>query len=73
MIEGHTDNVGDEIALINLSQQRADVVKAYLLAQGIGANVMTAVGYGSTKPFDTNDTDAGRQNNRRTEFKILEK
>ena len=70
-VGGHTDNVGDPATNRALSQQRADVVKAYLLAQGIGANAMTSVGYGSTKPVDTNDTDAGRQKNRRTEFRII--
>lgn len=70
-VSGHTDNVGDPAANRALSQQRADVVKAYLLAQGIGANIMTAVGYGAAKPADTNDTDAGRQSNRRTEFRII--
>ncbi|MGZ4099070.1 MAG: OmpA family protein, partial [Bacteroidia bacterium] len=45
----------------------------YLITKGIASNRLTAKGYGETKPIDTNDTDEGRQNNRRTEFKILEK
>lgn len=69
-ISGHTDDVGDPAANKILSQQRADSVKAYLVTQGITAARMTAVGYGSAKPIDTSNTDAGRQKNRRTEFKI---
>ena len=67
---GHTDNVGDPAVNKTLSQQRADIVKTYLTGKGIAAARLTAVGYGSTKPADTNDTDAGRQKNRRTEFRI---
>lgn len=70
-VGGHTDNTGDPAANKTLSQQRADVVKNYLTAQGIPAGRLTSVGYGSSKPADTNDTDAGRQKNRRTEFRII--
>jgi outer membrane protein OmpA-like peptidoglycan-associated protein len=69
-IAGHTDDIGDPAANKLLSQQRADSVKAYLLNQGITAARLTAVGYGSSKPIDTSNTDAGRQKNRRTEFRI---
>ena len=72
-IGGHTDNTGDAAQNKTLSQQRADIVKTYLVDQGIGAGRLTSVGYGSSKPVDTNDTDAGRQKNRRTEFRILSK
>ena len=69
-VSGHTDNQGDENANKALSQRRADAVKAYLVSQGITASRMTSVGYGASKPLDTNDTDEGRQKNRRTEFRI---
>jgi len=69
-ISGHTDNAGDPAANKVLSQQRAEVVKAYLVSGGITAARLSAVGYGSTKPLDTSDTDEARQKNRRTEFKI---
>jgi outer membrane protein OmpA-like peptidoglycan-associated protein len=72
-VGGHTDNTGDATQNKTLSQQRADIVKTYLVDQGIGAGRLSSVGYGSSKPVDTNDTDAGRQKNRRTEFRILSK
>jgi outer membrane protein OmpA-like peptidoglycan-associated protein len=70
-IAGHTDNVGDPATNKALSQQRADVARAYLVGKGVNAARITAVGYGQTKPADTNDTDAGRQKNRRIEFRII--
>ncbi len=70
-LRGHTDNVGVPAANRMLSQQRADTARDYLVVQGIGAGRLTAVGYGQTKPIETNDTDAGRQKNKRTEFKII--
>jgi cytochrome c oxidase subunit 2 len=70
-IQSHTDNVGDVTQNRILSQQRADFVKEYLVGQGIGAERMTSVGYGSSRPEDTNDTDDGRQKNKRTAFRIL--
>ncbi|MFZ1679173.1 MAG: OmpA family protein [Saprospiraceae bacterium] len=68
---GHTDSTGDPAANKTLSQQRADVAKAYLITLGVNTSRLTAVGYGHTKPIDTNDTDAGRQKNRRTELRII--
>ncbi len=70
-IAGHTDNTGDEAQNQILSENRAKVVYDYVVSKGIAPNRLRAVGYGQTRPVDTNDTDAGRANNRRTEFKIL--
>ena len=69
-ISGHTDNTGS--ALINdaLSQQRADAVVNYLKSKGINASRMTAKGYGSNLPIATNNSEDGKQQNRRTEFEI---
>lgn len=64
-ISGHTDNVGSKKANKKLSQKRADAVRTYLVSQGIDAGRITAVGYGDEKPIASNDTDAGRQKNRR--------
>jgi cytochrome c oxidase subunit 2 len=70
-VSGHTDNVGNAAQNLNLSQQRAVVVREYLISKGINGGRITAVGYGDSKPIDTNDTEEGRQHNRRTEFKII--
>jgi outer membrane protein OmpA-like peptidoglycan-associated protein len=69
-IGGHTDNVGDEMVNQRLSKARADAVFEYLLTKGIPANRMITVGYGETRPIDTNSTDAGKLANRRVEFVI---
>lgn len=69
----HTDNKGSDEYNMKLSDNRSKSVVAYLIAKGIAATRLVAKGYGETKFIDTNETDEGRQNNRRTEFKILEK
>lgn len=69
-IGGHTDNVGDDNGNQRLSKARADAVFEYLLSKGVVATRMSTVGYGETRPVDTNMTEAGRINNRRVEFLI---
>jgi outer membrane protein OmpA-like peptidoglycan-associated protein/Tol biopolymer transport system component len=69
----HTDSKGSDDYNWKLSDSRSKSVVEYLIGKGISAGRLVAKGYGETKPIDTNDNDAGRQNNRRTEFKILEK
>ena len=70
---GHTDNVGKPAANQDLSQRRAQAVVGYLTAHGIAADRLTAAGYGDTRPVTSNATPAGRQLNRRTEFKVTGK
>lgn len=70
-ISGHTDNTGDAAANLALSSERATVVKNYLVENGVSADRMSAQGFGQTRPVDTNETEEGRQKNRRTEFKII--
>lgn len=70
-ISGHTDNTGSESMNQKLSQDRAQAVVNYLKGKGIDASRLTAKGYGSSQPVETNDTAEGRQANRRTEFKII--
>jgi outer membrane protein OmpA-like peptidoglycan-associated protein len=70
IIEGHTDSVGSESYNQGLSERRADSVKAYLLSQGIAATRLTAVGKGEAVPVASNDTNTGRQMNRRVEVII---
>lgn len=69
-LSGHTDNRGSEKTNTKLSQERAQAVVDYLISKGISADRLTAKGYGPSQPIDTNDTAAGRQANRRTEFLI---
>ncbi len=70
-IAGHTDNVGGAAANLKLSQNRANSVKNYLVKKGVDASRLQAVGYGLTKPIDTNETAEGRAHNRRTEAHII--
>jgi outer membrane protein OmpA-like peptidoglycan-associated protein len=72
-ISGHTDSKGSDDYNLNLSQGRSQSVVDYLISQGIDSYRLTAHGYGETKPIDTNDTDAGRANNRRVEFTVVKK
>ena len=67
---GHTDNVGSDETNQNLSQERVNSVKAYLVDKGINGARIAAVGYGESQPVATNETDEGRQKNRRVELKI---
>ncbi|MFP2934765.1 OmpA family protein, partial [Pyxidicoccus sp. 3LG] len=70
-VEGHTDDQGAEAANLDLSQRRANNVKAFLVNAGIAAERLEAVGHGEAKPVDTNATAKGRENNRRVEFNIV--
>lgn len=69
-ISGHTDNTGSATLNNELSKARAEAVVTYLKGKGVAANRLTSEGYGSSQPVATNNTAAGRQENRRTEFKI---
>jgi peptidoglycan-associated lipoprotein len=74
----HTDSVASDAYNIQLSQRRAESTVNYLIRKGIDPNRLVAKGYGESKPIarntnpDGSDNPAGRQRNRRTEFKILE-
>ncbi|HSC15919.1 MAG TPA: OmpA family protein [Gammaproteobacteria bacterium] len=67
-IEGHTDSLGDDAANQQLSERRANAVRDALLAHGIDAARVEAVGYGETRPIADNATAGGRQENRRIEI-----
>lgn len=66
-VSGHTDNVGDPQRNQALSEARAQAVRDYLVAHGIDGGRIEAVGYGDTHPVASNDTEEGRQQNRRIE------
>lgn len=70
-IAGHTDNVGNKDANQNLSLERANSVRTYLIKKGIAAERIVAKGYGDTQPIADNATDAGKQKNRRTEVRTI--
>jgi outer membrane protein OmpA-like peptidoglycan-associated protein len=70
LIVGHTDNVGDASYNQRLSERRSNSAAAYLAAQGVARTRLAASGKGESEPVATNDTDAGRQLNRRVEVAI---
>jgi outer membrane protein OmpA-like peptidoglycan-associated protein len=71
LVEGHTDSQGSDAMNLKLSQNRANSVREYLVAQGIESSRLTSIGFGETKPIDDNATAAGRERNRRVEFTIV--
>jgi outer membrane protein OmpA-like peptidoglycan-associated protein len=71
-VEGHTDADGSEAYNLKLSQDRADSVVAYLLLKGVASDRLDPVGFGESRPIDTNRTPDGKQNNRRVEFVIVD-
>ncbi len=71
MVTGNTDSTGSAEYNLNLSKQRAAAVAAYLQGQGVAANRFEVLGLGSSNPIASNDTAAGRAENRRVEIKII--
>ncbi|HEY1610547.1 MAG TPA: OmpA family protein [Paraburkholderia sp.] len=69
-VAGYSDNVGDKDMNLALSKQRAQAVRAYLVAHGVDPATLHAEGYGEANPVDTNDTGSGRFHNRRIEFAV---
>ena len=69
-VEGHTDSVGTDEYNMQLSENRANSVRDYLVQQGINASSIAARGFGKSQPVTTNDTAAGRQQNRRVELVV---
>jgi outer membrane protein OmpA-like peptidoglycan-associated protein len=71
-VEGHTDNQGNPDKNRLLSYERTVVVISWLVGHGVDKNRLESQGFGADKPKDTNDTPAGRRENRRVEFRIAE-
>ncbi len=72
-LQGHTDNQGNAAKDLELSQQRVDVIKAYLVKEGISSGRIKGKGFGASKPIASNANEEGRKLNRRVEFVILKK
>ncbi|MFT6167920.1 MAG: outer membrane protein OmpA-like peptidoglycan-associated protein [Celeribacter sp.] len=71
-VGGHTDSVGGDAVNMRLSKSRAGSVTSYLLSKGLEKDTIVSKGYGETMPLATNDTNDGRQKNRRIDFKVLD-
>jgi outer membrane protein OmpA-like peptidoglycan-associated protein len=69
-VEGFTDSVGSDAFNQTLSENRANSVRAYLIAQSLDPSAINAIGFGKSNPVASNDTSAGRQQNRRVEIII---
>jgi outer membrane protein OmpA-like peptidoglycan-associated protein len=70
VVKGHTDSSGAESYNLKLSEERAENVRKYLVAEGVSASRITAIGFGEAYPLVSNDTSSGRQQNRRVELEI---
>ncbi|MDH4036970.1 MAG: OmpA family protein [Candidatus Krumholzibacteria bacterium] len=70
VIEGHTDSIGTEEYNLQLSQRRAQAVHDFLVSQDVAPDRLTAEGFGESRPVADNDTDEGRQKNRRVDLVI---
>jgi outer membrane protein OmpA-like peptidoglycan-associated protein len=71
VIDGHTDATGSESYNQTLSERRAGAVSDYLASQGVARSRLSVHGYGEMKPVETNETESGRQANRRVEVAII--
>ena len=70
-ISGHTDNVGTDEYNRALSENRANAVRNYLIKLGVRKELLRTHGYGKSKPVASNNTEQGRQKNRRVEMKFI--
>ena len=71
LIKGHTDNQGDAMLNVSLSQARVDAVRNYLVNKGIDKKRIAGKGFGGAKPIASNKTEALRKLNRRVEFMVV--
>ena len=69
-IGGHTDSVGRTSTNQKISDKRANAVKKYLVKKGVDGNRLEAKGFGESAPVDSNNTRAGKANNRRVEINL---
>ena len=71
LVEGHTDSRGSDSYNLNLSDRRAASVRTYLTGKGLSNSRIQSRGFGEVRPIATNETEAGRQTNRRVELSII--
>jgi outer membrane protein OmpA-like peptidoglycan-associated protein len=71
LIDGHTDSTGSEAYNLDLSQRRAETVRDFLIGNGVSPMRLSARGFGEEYPVASNDTLAGRQQNRRVEVVVM--
>ena len=72
LIKGHTDNTGDPVKNVQLSEERVKTIKEYLVSHGISSYRVSGKGYGGSQPIASNDTEETRKRNRRVEFEVVE-
>ena len=72
-LQGHTDNVGDPLSNMTLSENRAKAVADYLISLSIDKSRITSKGFGETKPIADNNMEVGKAKNRRTVFVVTSK
>lgn len=72
LLKGHTDNTGDPVKNVQLSEARVKTVKEYIIRQGISPYRVTGRGYGGNQPLYSNETEETRKLNRRVEFEVVE-
>jgi outer membrane protein OmpA-like peptidoglycan-associated protein/Tol biopolymer transport system component len=70
-VEGHTDNVGDSQALLDLSLSRANSIRQFLIQNGVSQNQVRTKGFGATRPITKNRSEKERSQNRRVEIRVL--
>ncbi len=70
-VSGHTDNVGDDLSNMVLSQKRADAIKYYLIGKAVPPTTVNSIGKGENEPISDNNTDIGKQENRRVEIQVV--
>ncbi|WP_420575867.1 OmpA family protein [Ekhidna sp.] len=72
LLKGHTDNTGDPVKNVQLSEERVKTVKEYIILQGISPYRVSGRGYGGNQPLYSNETEETRKLNRRVEFEVVE-
>ncbi|MFV0575313.1 MAG: OmpA family protein [Vibrio sp.] len=73
LIDGHTDNIGDDVVNLRVSKRRADEAAYWMMMEGVDENIIETRGQGERYPVSTNNTEEGRDKNRRIEIRLVRK